>query len=905
MKTIYNKFNRGVVDPRALGRDDIERIQHSAATMENWLPQRLGPMATRPGTALVRDGVAGSYTVPFIAATDDTAELEFSENQLRIIINDTPLTRVSVSTSVTNGDFATDISGWTDDSDAAGNAAWDSSGAAALWGTDYDSGALTQTVLVALADRDVEHGIRVVVREAPVRLRITELTAELVDVYLDPGEHSLAYVPTRPEFDITISNAKRYKALVESIQIEAAGVVSFTTDITEPSQVRTDQSVDVMFVACGNEVAPKQISRQGTRSWSITAFRADDGPFLPLDTSNAMLTFDFVTAAPFVAVLNTTTAVEELEGANFTLSSNVALFKPGHEGALIKLFDATYDCAVQRITGDNQAGPSVNLNGNNYTTVNGATVNQRVYDVYIDNLTSALVALASSVKDAESFQITEAYSTNQSFLESDGLNGATLDYRLQTPLDGVYSQVDDGIRTMIFCNGSSECVVRILEYISATQVRVQVVQGQAFVAGYSDFQFGAWSLENGYPTAVSLEDGRLWWASNNRIDGSVSDDFTSYDTSLEGDSSAISRTIGFGPADDIHWLRASVRLALGLTSDEICVTSTNRGETLTPTNTALRPGSTQGVADIDALEVDGTIYFVQRAKNRMMQLVYDGGTNSFASIDQNTLTPTLLWAGIKRLAVSRQPETRVYALMDNGTIYVYTVDSSEEVAGWSLVKFDGANVEDIWVLPSSTGEDPVYITIERMGTRYVERFAPVYDSADYYLDSYVEYTLPGTTLTGLDHLDGETVGVFADGVDRGDFDVIGGEVTLGASYTSVVAGLRFSATYVSNKLGMYLRASAIGNRKRVHHIGLMMLDAMLNRIETGNEVGNTYDMPRIEDGTTVTDNVVSTVYDERPFEFEGSYDVDSRVVIVANGPATILALTIEVDDSDYSPPAAA
>ena len=39
-------------------------------------------------------------------------------------------------------------------------------------------------------------------------------------------------------------------------------------------------------------------------------------------------------------------------------------------------------------------------------------------------------------------------------------------------------------------------------------------------------------------------------------------------------------------------------------------------------------------------------------------------------------------------------------------------------------------------------------------------------------------------------------------------------------------------------------------------------------------------------------------YDEMSFEFNGSFDTDSRITLQATGPATVMALTYEVEDID-------
>jgi len=56
---IYNKFNRGEVDPLALSRDDVSKINNSCETMLNFLPLRLGPYShssvhKQPGADLDR-----------------------------------------------------------------------------------------------------------------------------------------------------------------------------------------------------------------------------------------------------------------------------------------------------------------------------------------------------------------------------------------------------------------------------------------------------------------------------------------------------------------------------------------------------------------------------------------------------------------------------------------------------------------------------------------------------------------------------------------------------------------------------------------------------------------------------------------------------------------------------------
>ena len=100
-------FNRGLISPLALARVDLSRMAFSCETMINWMCRTLGSMSLRPGLQYLgstRSNLASKF-VPFIFAVGDTALLEFTNVRLRIWIDDTPLTRGSVSTAITNGTF--------------------------------------------------------------------------------------------------------------------------------------------------------------------------------------------------------------------------------------------------------------------------------------------------------------------------------------------------------------------------------------------------------------------------------------------------------------------------------------------------------------------------------------------------------------------------------------------------------------------------------------------------------------------------------------------------------------------------------------------------------------------------------------------------------------------------------
>src|SRR5690606_37259389 len=100
----------------------------------------------------------------------------------------------------------------------------------------------------------------------------------------------------------------------------------------------------------------------------------------------------------------------------------------------------------------------------------------------------------------------------------------------------------------------------------------------------------------------------------------------------------------------------------------------------------------------------------------------------------------------------------------------------EAVAAWTLHETDGA------VLSVAVVGEDVYLLVDRGGGHAIEMFDPAL-----HLDCALTGTAesPAVTWSGLDHLEGRTVSVVADGIVRADQTVAGGAVTLEQGATAV------------------------------------------------------------------------------------------------------------------------
>lgn len=884
-------FNRGVISPLALAREDLKRILLSAEEQTNWMPRVLGSMMLRPGLEYLGASYlnAPAKYLDFVYANDDTALVEISEDKIRFWIEDELLTRPTVTAAVTNGEFTSDISGWTDADEVGGASTWHTSGYLQLVGNGSAAARLRQEVTVNQVD--TEHGLRVVVRRGPAVLKVGSTAGGdeyIEETTLATGEHSLSFTPAG-NFHIELSSRRIPAVLVEEVTVEVAGVVTLPSPWLEDelSLLRHIQSADVMFVACDG-VVQHRIERRGdrpnARGWSIVEYLTEDGPFRTANVGPVTITPSGLTG-------------------DVTLTSSAPLFKAGHVGGLWQV-TSTGQIVQVSITAQNTFSDPIRVTGI------GAS---RIFGIVVSGTFSATWTVQQSIGEVGSWQDVSSSSATTSGSYDDGLDNQIVYYRIGVKTGNFSSgQVDAQLAYGI---GSISGVARITGYTSPTVVTAAVVIPFGGTTATDEWAEGAWSVVRGFPSAVTLHEGRLIWAGKDKVWGSVSDAFDSFDPETEGDSGPLSRSIGSGPVDSISWLVSLARLLMGAEGAEFSVRSSAFDEPLTPTNFAVKRTSTLGSAKVPGLLIDSRAIMVQRNGHRVFELSYQVESNEYVPTDLSQLIPEIGRPHITRIAAQRQPDTRVHCVRGDGTVAVLVFDPTENVICWVEVETDG-EIEDVVVLPGDE-EDYVYYLVKRTingsDVRYLEKWA--LESAcqggllNKQADSFFIYDGTATTsITGLGHLEGQDVVVWADGEDVGTapngdltYTVSGGSITLAVAASKVVVGLFYQSRYKSTKLA-YAAAngSALTKEKRINSIAPILANTHAKGLMFGSDLdeGETMDpMPDIEDGALVDEGYVWTHYDKGSIEFPGEWDVDSRLCLRAQAPrpCTVLGCVIALD----------
>lgn len=890
INTYLHALNVGVQDKTALARVDLERMRLAAEQQTNLMAQAVGPGFMRPGTEYLTSTKMNRECrlEEFVFGATDAAMFEFTTAVLRVLVDDVVITRPAVTSTVTNGDFSS-ATGWTTTGVGGGTATI--SGGQLVLNANNIEGIAQCSRSVTTSTPDIEHALRIIVTRGPVTFRCGSTSGGdeyIAETVLPTGEHSLAFTPTGTYY-VAFSSKTRVNRIVDSIQVEAAGVMELPTPwgLSELPLIRVAQSADVCFVACdGNQ--QRRIERRAARSWSVGLYVSDDGPF-------ALNPSPRVRLKPSV-----------LEG-NGTMAASAAYFNVNHVGALFRL-DHTGQKISQSLAQEDTFTDSIRVNGINA---------DRNFTITISGTWVGTISLQRSYDDPNTgFVTVDTFVANTTTVYDDDADNVIYYYRLGFK-PGEYTSGTATI-AITYEGGGGFGICRVIGFTSATSVSIEVLRPMKGTVYTRDWRVGEWSDDAGWPSAGVLSDGRLWWSGRDRLWGSVSDAFDSFDEEVEGDSGPIARSIATGGVNDTKWLLSLQRLLVGTEGAVATVKSSSLDEPLTPTNFGIRDSSTTGAAAIDPIKVDARGIFVERAGTALLELAFDGSSSDYVATQISKLTTEIFESGIKSVAIQRRPDTRIWLVLEDGSCVCMLYEPDQEVLAFIPLETDGA-FESVAVLPALV-QDRVYFSVRRSingsTVRYIEKMA---------LDTEVKPSTlckvmdafrlstnapAATTADGLSHLIGETVVAWADGAPvetspgvPAEFVVDGsGEIELPEAFSSAVVGLPYRARYKSARLAYGASGgTAMLQKKIVVSVGAILTDFVRAGIKWGRAFDDPYrplyQMPQMVNSQTAEAIVLSEVHDEEQFPFDGAWDLDSRVCMEINSPytATIPGLVLSVD----------
>ena len=421
----------------------------------------------------------------------------------------------------------------------------------------------------------------------------------------------------------------------------------------------------------------------------------------------------------------------------------------------------------------------------------------------------------------------------------------------------------------------------------------------------TEWALGAFSTATGFPAAVTFYEQRLVFASTTSqpqtLFFSVGGSFEDFAAGTDGDD-ALTYTLGSNQVNIIRYLQAGRVLLVGTSGGEFVVTSSEDAP-LSPTNAVVKRQATYGSADIQPVQVANVTLFVQRAKRKLRELVFDLNTDSYQAPDMTLLAEHITESGIKEMSLQQEPDNVVWCVLESGKFVGMTYRREENVVAWHEHLLGGAfgtdafgHAESVATIPGDLNEDDTYLVVKRTVGGATKRFIEYFKTFDFgedvedafFVDSGATYSgSAATNITGLDHLEGQTVSILANGAVHPDKVVSSGAVTLDFSVTKAHIGLNFTSTLQTMRIDAGgTEGTAQGKTKRIHEVVLRLFRTV--GVLVGSSEREIDRIPFRSSAGAMT-SATPLFTGDKEIEFRGGFDTDGFIVVQQNQP---LPLTI-------------
>ncbi len=409
----------------------------------------------------------------------------------------------------------------------------------------------------------------------------------------------------------------------------------------------------------------------------------------------------------------------------------------------------------------------------------------------------------------------------------------------------------------------------------------------------------------GLPERVQFFRNRMILTKGNRIYGSVAGDFLNFAYSdasgnLAADS-AFLLEISTGDVTDISWIVSADVLLVGTFSGEFVLAEQNGDEAFGPLNVKIDHYGASGASKALPVRIDDDVVYISRTGKRVRRFTWDSSRDGYKSIDMSILAEHLGFNPFRDIVSQKEPANVLWLTTSSGELRGITYDRDQDVTAWHRHDVGGP-VSAVCVIPSPDGTvDDLWLLVERGGTYYVECLIDEYqlgvDVEDQvYLDSHLTYSGAATdTISGLDHLDGLTVQILADGATHADKSVSGGSVTLDRDASVVHVGLHNVSRLKTTRLDIQSDdGPGIGKTRRIHNIVVRLLETV------GFKIGPSFTNMQREEFRVPGDSMdqgVPAYTGDKVVRFPGPYDTDGYICIEQDQPlpCTIVALGIEFE----------
>lgn len=325
--------------------------------------------------------------------------------------------------------------------------------------------------------------------------------------------------------------------------------------------------------------------------------------------------------------------------------------------------------------------------------------------------------------------------------------------------------------------------IAVTGFTSVTEISADVLQDLDNLDPTDDWEEPAFSARRGWPVTVAFHQDRLVIGGSrdlpNRLWFSKSGDLFNFDQGEGLDDESIEFPILSDQVNAIRALFSGRHLQVFTSGAEWMVT----GDPLTPTTVQLRRQTRIGSMverNIPPKDVDGATMFVGRTGHELREFLFSDIEQAYQAGDL-----ALLAKHFFRDPVSQDfdPARRLlHLVLADGSLATLTIYRNEQVTAWTRQITAGA-FRDLAVVGGAT-----FVLVERAQGLFVE----VFDDA-FGVDGGVHTNafVPEEFATGLEHIEGQTVAIVADGTLRQPQIVEEGKAAVGFAAYEAIVGLPY------------------------------------------------------------------------------------------------------------------
>ena len=582
-----------------------------------------------------------------------------------------------------------------------------------------------------------------------------------------------------------------------------------------------------------------------------------------------------------------------------------------------------------------------NINGTGFTAYTSGGVANRVYEISTPYLTAELfdIKFAQSADvmyithpNHEVEKLSRTGHTSWTLADVDFTDGPYLDNNITTTtLNPGSHTVGTGVAVVASAttgiNGGSgflatdvgrlirfrDGYMKVTARADTTNITVEIIEDLGSATASADFALGSFSDTTGHPTCVTFFEQRLVFAGTTdqpqTLFFSKSGDYENMNENRGGtiaDDDAIIYTIASNQVNAIRFMTATRTLIVGTAGGEFTVSGGGTDVAITPTNILIKKQSNHGAANLDAIAAGNATLFLQRAKRKIRELAYNFDVDGYLAPDMTILSEHITEGGITQMAYQQEPNQIVWMTRDDGELIGLTYQREQQVTAWHRQIFGGsfgsgnAVCESVAALPTDDAEYQVWVIVKRTINSVTRRYVEYLNGFDFtetdnttfnFLDSQLNYNGSATTtITGLDHLEGQTVSILADGSTHPDKTVSSGSITLDRSSTKVKVGLPFTSLLQTMRLDAgAANGTSQAKTKRIYDISLRLYESV--GVEVGPDLQNMERIP-FRSSADSMDTAIPVFTGDKEIEFRGNYETDGFIFVRQTQPLPLTVLSL-------------